>query len=379
MYIKTGDKDTLIICFTENFFWVPFKGYFYGMEVWFKKRLIRWYQGNARDLPWRQTRNPYFIWLSEIILQQTQVQQGLPYYLRFVKAYPTVQDLAKAPTDDVLKLWQGLGYYSRARNLQFAANTVVRELGGTFPSSFKALKQLKGVGDYTAAAIASIAFNEPVAAVDGNVYRVLSRIFAIDTPIDSPKGKSQFAALAQALLDQNDPGTFNQALMEFGALYCKPVQPNCGACVFADKCLAYQAGRVAELPIKAKKTKIKALYFNYLVMIDPHQKTLLKKRTSGAIWEGLYEFILHADETPLSVVDSLRWLEKNYAFAKKATIRHESKSYKHLLSHRTIHARFIVLGLTKDIPGAHAPIPLKAIADLPVARLTEKFLEDYPL
>jgi len=379
LYIKTGDKDTLIICFTENFFLVPSKGYFYSMEAWFKKRLMLWYQGNARDLPWRQTRNPYFIWLSEIILQQTQVQQGLPYYLRFIKAYPTVHHLAKAPTDEVLKLWQGLGYYSRARNLQLAANTIVSEGGGKFPSSFKTLKQLKGVGDYTAAAIASIAFNEPVAVVDGNVYRVLSRLFAIDTPIDSPQGKSQFAALAQSLLDSKDPGTYNQAVMEFGALYCKPVQPDCKGCVLVDKCLAHQTERVAELPIKAKKTKVKALYFNYVVMVDQRQKTLLKKRSSGDIWEGLYEFTLHASETPISVVDSLLWLEKNYAFTKGATVVHESKSYKHLLSHRTIHARFIVLSLPKNIPATLQPIPIKAIASLPVARLTEKFLQDHPL
>lgn len=355
------------------------KGYFYGMDGWFKKRLIAWYQGNSRDLPWRQTRNPYFIWLSEIILQQTQVQQGLPYYLRFIAAFPTVNDLANAPEDEVLKLWQGLGYYSRARNLHQAAKSVVRDRKGVFPSTFTALKELKGVGDYTAAAIASIAFDEPVAVVDGNVYRVLSRVFGIKTPIDSLQGKKEFAQLAQDLLATKSPGTYNQALMEFGALYCKPTQPPCDSCLFKDKCLAYASQLVNQLPVKAKKTKVKSLYFNYLVIVDKNNNTLLKKRAAGAIWEGLYEFVLHASEDALALESSLEWLKKQNKVFTHFDVIKESPLYKHQLSHRTIFARFIVLKLAKAIPKKLDPVGIADLPNYPIARLTEKFLQEHPL
>ena len=223
----------------------------------FSKRLKQWYLQNKRELPWRSTQDPYKIWLSEIIMQQTRVEQGLPYYLRFTEAYPNVHSLANAPEQEVLKLWQGLGYYSRARNLHTTAIRVSKELDGNFPDHYKELKTLKGVGDYTASAIASFCFNEPVAVVDGNVYRVLSRVFGVETPINSTQGIKEFKALAQELIDHKDPATFNQAIMEFGAIQCKPQNPLCETCPFNDVCLALKNDQIKELPVKIKKTKIR--------------------------------------------------------------------------------------------------------------------------
>ena len=218
----------------------------------FAKRLIKWYNFNKRELPWRSTSDPYKIWLSEIILQQTQVNQGLSYYLKFVEEFQTVKDLAKAPADKVMKLWQGLGYYSRARNLHEAAKNIVNEHKGEFPKAYEDIRALKGVGDYTAAAIASIAYNLPYAVVDGNVYRVLSRIFGIETPIDSTSGKKEFNELANELLTKKNPADYNQAIMEFGALYCRPKNPDCTNCIFNDKCEAYRLNKINLLPVKSK-------------------------------------------------------------------------------------------------------------------------------
>ena len=222
----------------------------------FSKNVINWYSDNKRDLPWRHTVNPYFIWLSEIILQQTQVKQGLPYYKSFVKTFPTVYDLAKSDEQTVLKLWQGLGYYSRARNLHFTAKYIVNELGGNFPNSYSEIIKLKGIGDYTASAIASIAFGETTAVVDGNVYRVLSRFFGIETPINSTKGIKEFKALATELIDKREPATFNQAIMEFGAQQCKPKKPYCIICPLQSGCVAFQTNKISELPVKLKKLKV---------------------------------------------------------------------------------------------------------------------------
>ena len=223
----------------------------------FSKTLIRWYSKNKRILPWRETKNPYYIWLSEIILQQTQVKQGLPYYESFVTSYPTVFDLANAEESDVLKLWQGLGYYSRARNLHASAKHIAYDLNGVFPDTYKDLLKLRGVGDYTASAIASICFNEATAVVDGNVYRALSRYFGIDTPINSSKGQKEFKALAQELIDIKKPADFNQAIMEFGAIQCKPKNPECSACSFRNSCVAFGNNRVSDLPVKIKSAKAK--------------------------------------------------------------------------------------------------------------------------
>ena len=233
----------------------------------FAKNLIDWYLDNKRDLPWRSTKDPYFIWLSEIILQQTRVAQGTPYYLAFTSAFGDVKSLADAPQAKVLKLWQGLGYYSRARNLHIAAKYVANELDGIFPATYKGLLELKGVGDYTASAVGSICFDLPNAVVDGNVYRVLSRIFGISTPINTTQGVKDFKALAQQLLDTSQPGTYNQALMEFGARFCVPQNPNCEQCIFQYKCDAYKNKQVANLPVKLKKLKIKKRYFLSLIHI----------------------------------------------------------------------------------------------------------------
>ena len=253
----------------------------------FAATLLQWFKNNGRSLPWRETKDAYAIWLSEVILQQTRIAQGMSYWERFMAQWPTVNDLAAATEDEVLKAWQGLGYYSRARNLHTAAQQVV-ELGG-FPQTFKELKTLKGVGDYTAAAIASIAFGEPVAVVDGNVYRVLSRYFGIDTPIDSTEGKKEFQALAQSLLPINEPADYNEAIMDFGATQCTPNSPHCSACPLCETCVAFREQRINELPVKSKKVKQRERHFTYLY-IEYEGKIAIHQRGAGDIWQGLWEF-----------------------------------------------------------------------------------------
>jgi len=260
--------------------------------VFFSNLLISWYLEHKRELPWRLTKDPYAIWLSEIILQQTKVAQGLPYYNAFISTFPSVNDLANAPEEKVLKLWQGLGYYSRARNLHYTANYISEDLKGVFPTNYNDLLKLKGVGDYTASAIASICYKEPSAVVDGNVYRVLARFFGISTPINSSQGIKAFKKLAQELLDVSQPGTYNQAVMEFGARHCKPRNPDCSSCIFNDKCVALQKNIVAELPVKLKKTTIKKCYFNYFIIQSEENTILLQQRTKKGIWQQLYEFPL---------------------------------------------------------------------------------------
>lgn len=251
--------------------------------------LLDWYARHGRDLPWRRTRDPYRIWLSEVILQQTRVAQGMDYYLRFTERFPDVGSLAAAPEDEVLKLWQGLGYYSRARNLHAAARQVAERFGGVFPRSYDEVRSLRGVGDYTAAAVCSAAYDAPCAVLDGNVFRVLARLFDIDLPIDSTAGKRTFAKLAQMQLDKRCPGRYNQAVMDFGALQCTPAQPGCADCPLASRCLALAAGTVAERPVKQSKTKVRDRWFNYL-HVTCGDRTLLRRRGEGDIWQGLYEF-----------------------------------------------------------------------------------------
>ncbi|MCA0349253.1 MAG: A/G-specific adenine glycosylase [Bacteroidetes bacterium] len=258
----------------------------------FSNALIVWYLQNKRDLPWRNTLNPYLIWLSEIILQQTRVAQGLPYFLCFAERFPTVFDLANADEEEVLKLWQGLGYYSRARNLHKTAKIIVFDLNGKFPKNYNELLKLKGVGEYTAAAIASFAYNENVPVVDGNVFRVLARYFDIETDIASSNAKKEFRALASKLLPNGKANQFNQAIMEFGALQCVPKNPNCEICVLNNSCLALKNKKVTQLPVKLKKTKIQKRVFNYLIFRDEDKNTLLQKRTQKGIWHNLYEFPL---------------------------------------------------------------------------------------
>jgi A/G-specific adenine glycosylase len=284
----------------------------------FSATIMAWYAEHQRELPWRQTKDPYAIWLSEIILQQTRVAQGLPYYERLLAAFPTVRDLAEAPEASLLRLWQGLGYYSRARNLQKAARMIVRDFAGVFPSTYDDIITLPGVGPYTAAAIASFAFNEAKAVVDGNVYRVLSRVFAVETDIASSAARNVFTELAQSLIPASDPAGFNQAIMEFGALQCTPA-PDCAVCPLRISCAAFISKRVSELPLKSKKTKVKEIQMDYLV-IEQNDQLLVRERTENGIWRGLWEFYLIEQE--------LDWLPFPRQALKSPAL--------HLLSHRKI-------------------------------------------
>ena len=313
----------------------------------FSETIIPWYQINKRDLPWRDTTNPYHIWLSEIILQQTRVDQGLPYYIKFVEAFPTIQDLAKASQDEVLRLWQGLGYYSRGRNLHFTANQVVNDFNGLFPTDYTDLLKLKGVGAYTAAAISSFCANENKAVVDGNVYRVLARYFGIETDISLTTTQKEFQTLANELLSKKNPGLHNQAIMEFGALQCVPKNPNCEVCPLQLTCYAYINKKVSSLPYKTKKVKVKSRYFSYLV-IKSKNDTLIKRRLPGDIWEGLYEFPLiettqEIGETDLLNSQEFKLLINNCNYQ----IASISRQFKHQLTHQTIFCKFFELKVDK--------------------------------
>jgi len=309
-----------------------------------KAKLRSWYFENKRSLPWRETTNPYFIWLSEIILQQTRIDQGLSYFNRFVASFPQVELLANASEDEVLKLWQGLGYYSRARNLHETAKRIAYNYKGIFPDTYTDILKLKGVGEYTAAAIASISFNQPYAVVDGNVYRVLSRLFGIETAIDSTEGKKIFWELAQTLLDTKHPGDHNQAIMEFGALHCTPKNPACSSCIFGDNCIALANSKTDKLPVKQGKTKIRHRYFNYIILSD-NDSIMLKKRTDNDIWKNLYEFPLHETDTKTTAEEAL---EQANGLLAETTIIEISNWGKQTLSHQQIHYRFIHAELHKE-------------------------------
>lgn len=342
----------------------------------FSKTLINWYSNNKRDLPWRKTKNPYNIWLSEIILQQTQVAQGLPYYESFLKAFPTIFELAKADESKVLKFWQGLGYYSRARNLHAAAKYVVDELNGEFPNNYKALLKLKGVGDYTASAIASICFNEATAVVDGNVYRVLSRYFGIDIPINSTKGVKEFKALAQELIDKENPATFNQAIMEFGATQCKPKSPNCFECPFKDNCIAFQKNTVNNLPVKIKSAKVKKRYFNFLVFLGAENKTILEKRKGKGIWQNLYQFPL-IETSKETDFDTFNSLAKEHLLLRESDFElylYNNNSIIHKLSHQHLYTKFWVVKVDKPITNG---ISVKEIHNYAVPILIGNFIEAF--
>ncbi|MCK7589740.1 A/G-specific adenine glycosylase [Subsaxibacter sp. CAU 1640] len=342
----------------------------------FSKILTYWYSEFKRDFPWRNTKEPYFIWLSEIIMQQTQTKQGLPYYEAFVTKFPTVFGLAKAQESEVLKLWQGLGYYSRARNLHFTAKYVVDELNGVFPNQYKDLIKLKGIGDYTASAIASICYNEPTAVVDGNVYRVLSRYFGISTPINSSEGIKEFKALATSLIDKDNPGDYNQAIMEFGATQCKPQNPDCNVCPLISNCVAFNKNLVKELPVKLKKTKVSTKYFNFLVFISADGKTLFEKRTSKGIWQNLYQFPLLETKSPLTI-DTF----KNHPYIKEY-LKGSSFKYSlyndmdviHKLSHQHLHTKFWIVEIEK-LP--KAGIPFDNLTAHPTSILISNFIDEF--
>ena len=308
----------------------------------FSNLLIKWYLQNKRDLPWRNTTDPYPIWLSEIMLQQTRVAQGMPYFLSFTTTFPTVFDLANADEQQVLKLWQGLGYYSRARNLHKTAQYIAFELDGIFPATYNDLLKLKGVGEYTAAAIASFAYNEVVPVVDGNVFRVLSRYFDIETDIANVSAKKEFAALAFELMPKDNPAIFNQAIMEFGALQCVPKSPNCSICVFNSSCLALQKNKVGVLPVKLKKVKVTNRFFNYFILEDTLGNTILQQRTAKGIWHNLYEFPLleTEEEKEFEFVATVLTNEFFSHYTITGIEELNTKAIMHKLSHQHLNIKF---------------------------------------
>jgi A/G-specific adenine glycosylase len=331
--------------------------------------IINWYQENKRDLPWRRTKNPYYIWLSEVILQQTRVAQGMSYYEKFVEKYPHIENLATANEQDVLATWQGLGYYSRARNLHATAKLIANEFNGVFPSEYNKIIKLKGVGEYTAAAISSFAFDQSYAVVDGNVFRVLSRVFNMETPIDSTEGKKQFTYLANELMDKNQPALFNQAIMEFGALQCVPGTPNCEICPLILNCEAFKAKKVALLPVKKGKTKIRNRYFLYLVQFDPQKETLhLRQKTENDIWKNMYEF-------PKMEFDNIKEMQA-FCVMNKDKIKSSSELYKHILSHQHLHAQFILcFDSTFFKSDDSIEIYVSQLESFPLPRLIDRFIE----
>ena len=304
----------------------------------FSNILINWYLQNKRDLPWRHTKNPYNIWLSEIILQQTRVVQGLPYYNKFIESFPNVESLANAEEEKILKLWQGLGYYSRARNLHTTAKFINEQLKGEFPKNYNDLLKLKGVGEYTAAAIASFSFDEDVAVVDGNVFRVLSRFFGIESDISENKTKKEFQDLAKSLLPKGKASNFNQAIMEFGATQCVPKSPNCCDCIFNSNCYALQKNKINELPVKKKKIKVKNRYLNYVVVKDSNANFLIEKRTDNGIWKNLFQFPLVETEKALNENKILDLIKKE--FTADNVLHLNSEPIIHKLSHQHLYIRF---------------------------------------
>ena len=347
-------------------------------ELEISRILVEWYEIYKRELPWRETRDPYIIWISEIILQQTRVVQGLEYFLRFTERFPNVASLAAAEEDEVLKYWQGLGYYSRARNLHAAAKSIMERFNGVFPENYKEVLSLKGIGEYTAAAIVSFAWNQPYPVVDGNVYRVLSRLFAADTPIDTAKGQKQFAELAGMILDRKNAGAHNQAIMELGALRCVPKNPDCKVCPLKDKCIAFASGDAQAYPVKQNKTKTRDRYFHYLYIIYKGQ-TWMNRRAGKDIWTGLYEFPLietdHAmDFSGLCETQSFRDLLGD---AGTLSITQGLSNVKHTLSHQILYASFYQIEIER-IPeslGNYLSLSCRDIEKYAVPRLIHIYLE----
>ena len=341
----------------------------------FSDRILSWYAMHKRDLPWRKTRDPYSIWLSEIIMQQTRVAQGLPYYLRFKKRFPKVEDLASAEQEEVLKVWQGLGYYSRARNLHATARQIATEHQGNFPTTYKGLIALKGVGPYTAAAIGSICYNLPTPVVDGNVYRVLSRYFGVDLPVNSGEGIRYFAKLAKKVIHTSSPGNYNQALMEFGALQCTPGNPDCASCPLGDSCVALVGNRVSQLPFKLPKKAIRKRYFNYYMPVDTDFRTQLLKRTNGGIWQGLYEFPLIESESELSEeLAEQQILKGNFKEMVRPLkfLKVNPTPLVHKLSHQHLYLTFRIVHLEKHLAKG---IPIAEMEAYPVPVPIANFME----
>lgn len=343
----------------------------------FADKIESWYSDHSRQLPWRQTTNPYHIWLSEIILQQTRIEQGLAYYHHFVETYPTIRHLADASEEQVLKSWQGLGYYSRARNLHATARHIAYDLGGAFPSTYDEIRRLKGIGPYTAAAIASFAFRLPHPVIDGNVYRLVSRLYGIATPINTTTAFREFEQVLLRVIDSERPDLFNQALMDFGSTYCKPQRPDCPNCIFASECEAYRHGKVELLPVKAAPTPVRTRHFHYLdITFLDHgtEHTLVHQRQAGDIWQGLFEFPLIETETPLDEAALRQLVGQTLPEAEEMTI---SQTLTHKLTHRTILATFVKVKMDSFSPERlpnETSLPRIDLKKLPVSRLIDRYL-----
>ena len=341
------------------------------------EKLLLWYSENKRSFIWRNTKEPYHIWISEVILQQTRTSQGLPYYKNFLKSFPLLSDLAIADENKVLKLWQGLGYYSRARNLHATAKYIHFERGGIFPSSFDDLIKLKGVGDYTASAIASICYDIPEAVVDGNVYRFLARYFGIDTPINSSLAHKLFKAKAMDLIDKQKPGDFNQALMEFGAIQCTPQNPNCQVCPFYIKCVAFNQDKLTALPVKIKKAKIKKRYFNYLLISDKKNRYLIEQRTQKGIWKQLYQFPLLESDQEINNINSLinhPDFPSIQGLSESEITLWNSEPIIHKLSHQILWVNFWILPTNEPLKDG---LSLKQLESLPVPVIIQNFMKNF--
>ncbi|MEM8928337.1 MAG: A/G-specific adenine glycosylase [Bacteroidota bacterium] len=341
----------------------------------FSKKILEWYHQNKRKLPWRKTIDPYKIWLSEVMLQQTRVAQGLPYYEKFVLHFPTVFDMAKAEEEDVLKLWQGLGYYSRARNMHATAKTVVEQYNGKFPDNYQELLKLKGVGDYTASAIASISFGEPEPVVDGNVYRVLSRYFGVDIPINSTHGVKYFKELAREVMDTINIRDYNQGIMEFGAIQCAPKKPYCMLCPIREGCVAFAENKIQELPVKLKKGKIKERFFNYVIHLDIENRTRIEQRKGKGIWQGLYQFPLIESEQLIGYGKVRERIVRQFPELHIGTVSlYNEEPIVHKLSHQHLRTKFWIVETKSEI--AHG-IPWSKIEEYPVPVLIADFIKSF--
>ncbi len=350
-------------------------------ESYFQKQLKDYYQLYKRELPWRQTKNPYHIWISEIMLQQTRVEQVLSYYYRFIEKYPTIEDLAEAPEDSILKNWEGLGYYNRARNLHYTAKYIAGELKGQFPVSYSGLLKLKGVGKYTAAAISSFSFNEAQPVLDGNVFRVLARFLGIKEPINSTKGKKVFREAAEEMLDREEPSSYNQAIMEFGALQCVPYKPDCNSCPVKEKCYAYMMGETEKLPQKLRKRYNRQRFFNYL-MIQKGKNLVVSKRNKNDIWKNLFEFPLIEEEK--KSIENFPSLESFFKRTPDFIVQQRIELKPHKLTHQTIYINVWQLELVKEqeaqLKGKGLKWwSIKELRDLAFPSPLRKFLNKKPL
>jgi len=338
-----------------------------------QKAIETWYQKQHRDLPWRNTNDAYRIWLSEIILQQTRVQQGLPYYERFIKAYPTLGDFANAKESDLLLLWQGLGYYSRVRNMHYTAKSIVDHYQGQFPKQYEELLKLKGIGEYTAAAIASFAFELPYPAIDGNLMRVIARLYGIDDDIAKQKTRKVFTSIASEMMKNTSPSIFNQSMMEFGAIQCKPKSPDCSSCPVQNQCVAFAENRVSRLPVKLKKTTIRSRYLNYLIIKTETKSIFIKQIKGKGIWQNLHEFPMIESKHPLSEADFLQEIRKQYSILFASTLKYRSPEIKHRLSHQLLHIHFNILTVKEIKPDSKwQKIVVSQLSDFPFPEIINK-------